>query len=179
MPIGKRTGQQGFTYLLLLFAITLGGISLAALGEQAKVRMQREREAELMFRGKALKQAISSYLAASPAGSRAPPQTVDDLLDDRRSGRSVRHLRKLYLDPFTGAADWRWLQPGQLPCGASSQPAADTQNSARALGVAGVASASTQQLMQSGAAARRLACELVFVPTEVAPTQGSTTFIHH
>ncbi|MCV2349672.1 type II secretion system protein [Paucibacter sp. Y2R2-4] len=113
-----RTGNsqslvsRGFTYLWLLFVIALGGVALAALGQRQQTLQQREREAELRFRGEAIAQALASYARATPAGANPLPQRLEDLLEDRRSGSTRRHLRRLYADPFTGRPDWA-LQMGQ------------------------------------------------------------------
>ena len=80
---GRGWRHRGFTYLLLLFAMAMGGVGLAALGEQARHRALREQEDELAFRGTEIARAIASYVAAGPVGSRTLPRTVDDLLEDR------------------------------------------------------------------------------------------------
>jgi type II secretory pathway pseudopilin PulG len=124
MRIGRagRAGSQGFTYLWLLFVVALGGVALAALGQRQQTLQQREREAELRFRGAAIASAIASYVRASPAGAtHSLPQRLEDLLEDRRSGALQRHLRRLYVDPFTGRADWTLIQ-GQI---AQKPPAQD------------------------------------------------------
>jgi len=102
--------QRGFTYLMLLFALVLGGITLAALGERWQVALQREREAELLFRGQAIREGIEHYAARVVDGKTAYPERLEDVVTDARD-RDVRyHLRRLYLDPFTGAADWLLLR---------------------------------------------------------------------
>ncbi len=102
----KQVRQRGFTYLWLLFAIALAGAALAAIGERVSVAVQREKEAELMFRGQAIERAIASYWAATPAAVGALPHSLNDLVEDRRGVATVRHLRRVYPDPFTGLADW-------------------------------------------------------------------------
>ncbi|MEJ6005720.1 type II secretion system protein [Paucibacter sp. AS339] len=104
--MGRRAKSRGFTYLWLLFVIALGGVALAALGQRQQTLQQREREAELRFRGTAIAQALASYAHATPAGANPLPQRLEDLLEDRRSGATRRHLRRLYADPFTGRPDW-------------------------------------------------------------------------
>ena len=91
-----RARQSGFTYLWLLFALAAGAAGLAALGERASMAVQREREAELMFRGQQIAQAISAYRAATPGAVKALPLSLQELLEDRRSERPLRHLRQLY-----------------------------------------------------------------------------------
>ena len=101
--------HRGFTYLWLLFALAAGAAGLAALGERASMAVQREREAESMFRGQQIAAAIGAYRAASPGNTQQLPAALKDLLEDRRSERPLRHLRQLYSDPFTGQPDWDLL----------------------------------------------------------------------
>ncbi|WP_457356102.1 type II secretion system protein [Roseateles sp. P5_D6] len=151
MPTGEA--QKGFTYLLLLFVLAIGGIGLAALGEQARTRALREQEAELAFRGAEIARAIASYVDAGPAGGRALPPSVDALLQDRRSGHIVRHLRQLRSDPLGG--DWVWLAPGEGGCSA-------TTRSTRAAGLSAVRSASQRLLLKRDSEQAKPACDLVF-----------------
>ena len=116
MPTGKEPGsaaphqrERGFTYLWLLFAVLLSGAALAAIGERATVVMQRDREAELEFRGDAIRRAIASYWNASPLDARALPTSLQELTEDRRGPVVIRHLRRVYDDPFTGEPDWELL----------------------------------------------------------------------
>lgn len=112
----ERAGSRGFTYLWLLFVVALGGVALAALGQRQQTVQQREREAELRFRGEAIAKAIGSYMRASPGGANSGlPQRLEDLLEDKRSGKVQRHLRRLYADPFTGRADWLLIQGEVAP----------------------------------------------------------------
>ncbi|GCL62907.1 type II secretion system protein [Pseudaquabacterium pictum] len=113
MPIGERPGrsaQRGFTYLLLLFIVAASGVAAATLGTRWQTQAQREREAELLFRGLQIRQALQQYHDQSPDGQPRRPQQLQDLLVDARGG-PVRHpLRQLYADPFTGQADWVLLR---------------------------------------------------------------------
>lgn len=151
MRIGRA--QRGFTYLLLLFALVIGGIGLAAVGEQARTRALREQEAELAFRGAEIARAIASYADAGPAGSHALPRGVDELLEDRRSGRVVRHLRQLRADPL--GAGWVWLAPGERGC--SAPPRSGTT-----AGLSAVRSASARLLLRREGREAQAACDLLF-----------------
>jgi type II secretory pathway pseudopilin PulG len=112
MPTGERGPrpgkQRGYTYLGLLGLLTIMGAALATLGTHWSTAAQRQREAELVFRGEQIRDAIGRYRAAQN-----PPQwppSLQALLEDRR-GNSVRHhLRRLYADPFTGQADWALVE---------------------------------------------------------------------
>jgi type II secretory pathway pseudopilin PulG len=169
MPIGEPAcgpdsarRSAGFTYLWLLFVIALGGVALAALGQQQQTIQQREREAELRFRGEAIAAAILSYVEQSPDGNKALPTRLEDLLEDRRHLPACRHLRRLYTDPFTGRADWVLLQghlPQPVPADAiavdpDAGAMSSTNNSSvvQLAGVIGVSSRSQAALMATGAA---------------------------
>ena len=99
-------GQRGFTYLWLLLLLAIVAAGLAALGQRASAAAQRDREAELMFRGQAIADAISAYWSATPGDAKQLPARLDELLDDQRSLRPLHHLRRVYADPFTGRPDW-------------------------------------------------------------------------
>ncbi len=98
--------QHGFTYLWLLFILAAGAAGLAAIGQRASIAVQRDREAELMFRGHEIAHAIAAYWAATPGDAKSLPTSLQDLLEDRRSALPIRHLRRVYADPFTGQPDW-------------------------------------------------------------------------
>lgn len=111
-----RTGERsrpgwgpgrGFVYLALLGVIALGGAALASLGTAWTTASQREREAELRFRGEQIRMAIGRYRDSQMP--RQWPVAMADLLEDRRSGSPVHHLRRLWTDPFTGQPDWELI----------------------------------------------------------------------
>jgi type II secretory pathway pseudopilin PulG len=101
---------RGFTYLGLMFVIAMLGLSAAAASTLWSVLERREREQDLLFAGRQVRTALRHYLAASPAGPGQPPpaypNSLEQLLLDRRFLVPVRHLRQLYPDPMGGGADW-------------------------------------------------------------------------
>jgi len=97
---------RGFTYLVLLFALALAGAALARLGPSWQQAAQRGREAELLFRGGQIRDALQRFHDSTPGGTAALPAQLDELLTDRRGTAPRHHLRRLYTDPFTGRADW-------------------------------------------------------------------------
>jgi type II secretory pathway pseudopilin PulG len=92
---------RGFSYVALLVAIVIIGISLGAAGKYWQNVMLREKEEELLFRGNQYRQAIERYFTAVP-GRAQYPQNIDDLLKDDRTPAGKRHLRQKYKDPMTG-----------------------------------------------------------------------------
>lgn len=113
---GRTTRSEGgFTYVGLLVAVVLLGVTLAATGELWRTAAKREREQELLFAGAQFRSAIASYYATTPAGKPRYPQALEDLLEDRRGPVARRHLRRIYPDPMTGQADWAVVEaPGGI-----------------------------------------------------------------
>jgi type II secretory pathway pseudopilin PulG len=85
-----------------MMVVAIAGAGLAAYAELASHAAQREKEAELLFRGHAFQDAIASYYKKE----QRYPQSLEALLEDKRYPMPVRHLRRLYADPMTGAPDW-------------------------------------------------------------------------
>lgn len=146
MRTGSPRRGAGFTYLWLLFVLALGGVALAALGEQALTRQRREREAELRFRGEAIAAAIGRYAEATPVGHLPLPQRLDELLADRRFPTARRHLREVYADPFTGHADWEPVL-GQAAVAVAAMAAAGPASAPLGSGIVGVRSRSPRALL--------------------------------
>lgn len=92
---------SGFTYVALLAAIVILGISMGAAGKYWSFVMQREKEEELLFRGEQYRLAIERYYRALP-GRNAYPPSIEELLKDSRTPTAKRHLRQAYRDPITG-----------------------------------------------------------------------------
>jgi type II secretory pathway pseudopilin PulG len=113
-----QTGKQaGFVYIGLLIGLAVVGVGLGAISEVWHQSQQREREEELLFIGGQFRQAITRYYLESPSAQRRFPMQITDLLEDLRAPAGTRHhLRKIYLDPMTGKADWGEIRlaSGQL-----------------------------------------------------------------
>ena len=101
--------QGGFTYLALLFAIVIIGITLATAGVVWSTQIRRDKEADLLFAGDQIRAAIGRYYSETPAGAHAYPASLGDLLEDKRWPQTHRHLRRLYFDPMTASADWQLI----------------------------------------------------------------------
>lgn len=108
----------GFTYIAALILVVIIGIMLGAAGQSWTMVMKREKEAELLFRGKQIVDAIARW--QNPTGqvgvvSRPSRQLNDlkDLLLDPGSVEKKRYLRKdpttSYNDPITGK-EWEVIR---------------------------------------------------------------------
>jgi type II secretory pathway pseudopilin PulG len=100
--LSPGSGQAGFTLIGALVLAALMGLGAVAYAELASHAAQREKEAELLFRGDQYRLAIESYYRHGETY----PQRLEELLEDSRHPQPVRHLRKLYPDPITGSTDW-------------------------------------------------------------------------
>lgn len=99
--------NAGFTYIGVLFAVALMGVSLALIATVSSQIQQREKEKQLLFIGKQFMQAINSYYENPPPGqAKQLPKKLDDLVEDRRAATIQRHLRKIFFDPFTASIEW-------------------------------------------------------------------------
>ena len=109
----RRSKGGGFTYLGLLFIVAIMGLAMALAAQVWETTIRREKERELLFVGKQIRQAIGSYYAEMPDGVRRYPQRLEDLLQDNRFPGVKRHLRRLYRDPVTGSAEWGLVPSGE------------------------------------------------------------------
>jgi type II secretory pathway pseudopilin PulG len=98
--------NNGFTYIGLLLFIAITGVGLSVAGMSWQYQVSAEKEKQLLFVGAEFRNAINSYYASAPDAAKVYPATLNDLLLDKRMPNIKRHLRKIYLDPMTGKADW-------------------------------------------------------------------------
>ena len=105
--------QRGFTYLGLIILVAILGLVGAAGLKMGSLLQRQAAEQELLDIGAQFSDALYSYAVATPAGQPQQPSSLADLLRDPRSPQVRRHLRKLFVDPVTGRAEWGLLfQPG-------------------------------------------------------------------
>jgi type II secretory pathway pseudopilin PulG len=102
-----------------LFFVAIVGVGLVAISTVWSTAAKRDREAELLFIGRQFQIAIASYFKASP-GAKQLPESLDDLLEDKRFPNVRRHLRKIYIDPMTRRPDWGLVKVGSRIAGVYS-----------------------------------------------------------
>lgn len=100
----------GFAYLWTLMLIGFMGVGLTIGSHLYQTSVQREKETQLLFIGRQFRLAIERYKSSGPENAKDQyPATLDNLLKDPRYPNTVRHLRKLYIDPMTGKNEWGTL----------------------------------------------------------------------
>jgi type II secretory pathway pseudopilin PulG len=104
-PYCGNARSSGFTYLGLLFAIAVLGLTLSTVGVVWSTQIRRDKEEQLLFVGDQIRDAIGRYRAAGGQY----PEALTDLLTDSRTPAVRRFLRKIYVDPITNSADWQLI----------------------------------------------------------------------
>ena len=123
--ITTRHAERGAVLLMVLVLIALMSLNAAmALGGIGRVS-QRSSEEELLFVGEQYRKAIESYWLQAPGGMRQWPRKLEDLVEDNRFPKPMRHLRKLYRDPMDPNQSWGLIQVGAGIVGVYSQSAGE------------------------------------------------------
>jgi type II secretory pathway pseudopilin PulG len=101
----RETGEDGYMLLVMvvLVAIVLIGLSVAAPIIAKDIR--RDKEVESMHRQEEYTRALRLYYRKF----KSYPPSMDAL----EKSSNVRFLRKQYVDPLTGKADWRIIHVGE------------------------------------------------------------------
>lgn len=112
---------QGFTFIELLVVTTIIMILASAIMPLTKVTIQRQREVELRRYLREMRTAIDKYKNAVEsgaigaidvkAGSEGYPPDLETLVEGVRvandaSGRKLKFLRKVPIDPMTSSTEW-------------------------------------------------------------------------
>ena len=117
----NRTEERGYTFIELLVVSTIVLILASAIMPLAKVTATRQREAELRRALRELRTAIDKYKDAADTGaigsldikvgSEGYPPDLETLVDgvtaaNDATGRKLRFLRKVPVDPMTHGTEW-------------------------------------------------------------------------
>lgn len=97
---------RGFTYLSLIVVVAIIALVTASGIKLGSVLQRSRAEQELLDIGAAFSDALKSYADATPQGMPPEPPSLQDLLKDPRFPGTRRHLRKIFVDPMTGKAEW-------------------------------------------------------------------------
>ena len=104
--------EAGFTYVGLIVLVAIIGLVGAATLKVDALLRRAAAEEELLEIGAAFSAALKSYAEATPRGQPTYPPSLQDLLKDPRSPAIRRHLRKIFVDPITGKAEWGIVHAG-------------------------------------------------------------------
>lgn len=110
--MAARRRQGGFTYLGLIIFVAIIGMVGAATLKVGSLLQRAAAEEELLETGAAFSAALTSYAQATPRGMPTHPPSLQELLKDPRFPGVRRHLRKIFVDPMTGKAEWGILYLG-------------------------------------------------------------------
>jgi len=117
----RLASTRGFTFIELLVVSALLLVLASAAMPLAKVTMQRTREAELRRNLREIRTAIDKYKDAVDtgqigstdvrAGSEGYPPDLETLVEGvsvagDASGRKLKFLRRVPIDPMTGSTEW-------------------------------------------------------------------------
>ncbi len=102
MDLEGQAGQRGYAMAALLMSVAVMAIVMSAILPVWRQQSQREKEAELAFRGEQYARAI--YLFNTKNGGQNPP-SIDALVQGR-------YLRKKYKDPMTEDGEFQPLAAG-------------------------------------------------------------------
>jgi len=93
--------ERGVTYLMVMAAIVLMGVAMTVVGQQWSIMVKRDKEAELLFRGTRIKNAIEAYAADYQVRKATRPNTYPLKLV-QLTEMPKRYLPVVYKDPVTG-----------------------------------------------------------------------------
>lgn len=117
----RLAGQRGYTFIELLIVTMVLLILASAVMPLAQVTSQRQREAEVRRSLRTMRTAIDAFkdavdLGLIPTtelepGNEGYPPNLEILVEgisaaNDASGRQIRFLRRIPIDPMTGGTDW-------------------------------------------------------------------------
>jgi type II secretory pathway pseudopilin PulG len=95
--------KSGYVLIILMMAVFILALGLTVAVPVLETELRREKEEELIFRGRQYAEAVRLYQAKNPGRF---PASLNELLDKG-------FLRKLYPDPMTASGEWDVvLDPG-------------------------------------------------------------------
>jgi type II secretory pathway pseudopilin PulG len=112
MCLQGQGSQRGYAMAAVLVSIAVLTILMSAAMPVWRHQAQREKEAELVFRGNQYAQAIRLY--QRKAGPGTYPPSIDILVQQR-------FLRKKFKDPMVADGEFQVISPGSVP-GQGQQP---------------------------------------------------------
>jgi hypothetical protein len=108
----KSAGQQGYALVLVIFLLALAVIATAAVAPDILVNGRRDKEEEMIWRGKQYVRGIRQFVRYNQmhGGVTKFPTSMDDLVKNKVG---IRFMRQAYKDPVnTKDGSWRFIYVG-------------------------------------------------------------------
>jgi general secretion pathway protein G len=114
----RRRGQRGLTLVELIVAFTILAVLATMAVPLARFRVRRDRERELRWSLREMRLAIDKYKDTcdqgqlpKKLGAECYPESLEQLVEGVKlandaSGKKIRFLRRIPLDPFTRKREW-------------------------------------------------------------------------
>ena len=102
---GAGSGEDGYILIAVLFMVAMVLIMLSIAAPKVAADIERDREIELQHRGHQFERAIKLYYKKFGA---YPPN-----MEALEKSNDIRFLRKRYVDPATGKAEWHLIHFGE------------------------------------------------------------------
>jgi general secretion pathway protein G len=115
----KRRGERGLTLVELIVAFTIMLILTSMAVPLARAKLRAERERDLRYALKEVRNAIdkyqdncyAGYFGPPKAGTNCYPESLDILVEGVKlaqsaDGKKMRLLRRVPRDPFTNTTEW-------------------------------------------------------------------------
>lgn len=112
----KRINNHGYILILLLIVVFLMTLSLVIAVPVLETQLRREKEEELIFRGKQYIEAIRLYQQKKPG---AYPTSLEELVKEKC-------LRKVFPDPMNPTGEWNLLLLPPTTAASPNQFSADS-----------------------------------------------------
>jgi type II secretory pathway pseudopilin PulG len=111
MTAGSRA-ERGYVLIILMMAVFVLSLSFLIAVPLWQTELQREKEEELIFRGRQYAEAVRIYAKKNPGRF---PASLKELLDKKC-------IRKLYRDPFSRDGQWNVIlaSTGPVPSAGAS-----------------------------------------------------------
>ena len=101
-----RSKESGYVLLAVMLTLTLMLIALSVEAPRIAQQIKRDKEEELIHRGKDYATAVKRFVHKN--GGRYPAS-----IEQLENTNHVRFLRKKYVDPITGESDWKMVHVGE------------------------------------------------------------------
>lgn len=114
----RRNRQRGFTMVELIVSFTIMALLTSMAVPLAAYKVKRDKERELRYALREIRRAIDAYKDATLAnkidtklGTEGYPETLEILVEGVKlsqdaTGKKIKFLRRIPMDPMTGTYDW-------------------------------------------------------------------------